>query len=58
MEKCGCGVYHMHNSVDEFLQALANATLTNTEDYGDALHPLWKEEAEDWVKHRVWERSR
>ena len=41
---------HDHDSLAEFVRALAETHVYNTHDAGDVVMVYWKYEAEDWMK--------
>ena len=42
--------YHDHETLEEFVRALAKATEYSSYSCGPYLSTYWKEEAEEWVK--------
>jgi len=45
-----------HSTIEEFVSALARATVYNTHNAGKVIDDYWKEEAEAWVKKWLRER--
>lgn len=41
---------HDHDSLEEFVRALAETGVYSTHDAGDVIMVYWKYEAEEWVK--------
>ena len=45
---------HDHESLEEFVRALASTAYWRSEDSGDVIDVYWQREAEEWVTKNVW----